>query len=81
MHHVSRPIGGFKLVINLPWLVLAVAIVAKCKEGQRNNEFGVKNINLATTFCGKQIAGENFYLALERHIPLKVIDLCYPCIS
>ena len=80
MHHVSRPIGGFKLVINLPWLVLAVAIVAKCK-GQRNNEFGAKNINLATTFGGKQIAGENFYLALERHLPLKVIDLCCPCIS
>ena len=29
--HVIRPIGGFKL-INLPGLVLAVAMVAKCKE-------------------------------------------------
>ena len=31
-NHVIHPIGGFKLVINLPGLVLAVPIVAKCKE-------------------------------------------------
>ena len=75
--HVIRPIGGFKLVINLPGLVLAVAIVAKCKE----------IINLAQKIliwrqllAEKKIAGENFYLALECHLE-KVIDSCCPCIS
>ena len=48
---------------------------------QRNNKFGAKNINLATTIGEKKIAGENFCLALERHLPLQVIDSCRPCIT
>ena len=54
---------GFTLVIN---------IVAKCKE----------IINLAQkyqfgdNYWQKNITSENFCLALERHLRLKVIDLC-----
>ena len=58
MRHTCLPnespnhvIGGFKLVINLPGLVLVVAIVANCKE---IINLAQKNINLATTIGGKK---------------------------
>ena len=41
-----------------------VAIVTKCKEIINL----AQNINLATTIGEKKIAGENFCLALERHL-------------
>ena len=54
-----------------------VAIVAKCKE--------IKNLaqkyQFGDNYWRKKIAGENFCLALERHLPLKVIDSCCPCIT
>ena len=54
-----------------------VAIVAKCKE--------IKNLaqkyQFGDIYWRKKIAGENFCLALERHLPLKVIDSCRPCIT
>ena len=54
-----------------------VAIVAKCKE--------IKNLaqkyQFGDNYWRKKIAGENFCLPLERHLPLKVIDSCRPCIT
>ena len=47
---------------------------------QRNNKFGAK-ILIWRQLLAKKNAGENFCLALERHLPLKVIDLCRPCIT
>ena len=81
-NHVNRPIGWFKLVIDLPGFVLAVPIVQKT---QRINKFGGKNINLATTIDEKKSLVKMFIWCWklpprERHLPLKVIDLCRPCI-
>ena len=41
-----------------------------CRQMRRNNKFGAKNMNLATTI------GENFCLASERLLRLKIIASC-----
>ena len=51
-----------------------------CRKMQRNKKFGAK-ISIWRQLLAKKIAGENFCLALERHLPLKVIDSCRPCIT
>ena len=45
---------------------------------QRNNKFGAKILIWLQLLAKKNIAGENFCLALERHLQLKVIDSCRP---
>ena len=51
---------------------------------QRNNKFGTK-ILIWPQLLAKKIAGENFCLALERHLEnvtsRLVIDSCRPCIT
>ena len=37
-----------------------------CRQMRRNNKFGAKNCNLATTIGERKIASENFCLASER---------------
>ena len=54
-----------------------VAIVAKCKE----IKILAQKYQFGDNYWRKKIAGENFCLALERHLPLKVIDSCRPCIT
>ena len=39
-----------------------------CRQMRRNNKFGAKNCNLATTIGERKIASENFCLASERHL-------------
>ena len=51
-----------------------------CSKMQRNNKFGAK-ILIWRQLLAKKNAGENFCLVLVRHLPLKVIDLCCPCIT
>ena len=52
-----------------------------CCKMQRNDKFGAKILIWRQLYWQKKIAGENFCLALERHLPLKVIDSCRPCIT
>ena len=47
-----------------------------CRQMQRNNKFGAKNMNLATTIGERKIAGENFCLVSECLLRLKIIALC-----
>ena len=47
-----------------------------CRQMRRNNKFGAKNMNLATTIGEGKIAGENFCLASERLLRLKIIASC-----
>ena len=42
-----------------------------CRQMRRNNKFGAKNCNLATTIGERKIASENFWLASERHLLIK----------
>ena len=46
-----------------------------CRQMRRNNKIGTK-ILIWRQLLAKKIAGENFCLALECHLPLKVIDSC-----
>ena len=41
-----------------------------CRKMRRNNKFGAKNINLATTIGERKIASENFYLASKSSPPV-----------
>ena len=43
---------------------------------RRNDKFGAKNINFATTIGERKITGEIFCLALECHLQLKVNASC-----
>ena len=42
-----------------------------CRKKRRNNKFGAKNMNLATTIGERKIAGENFCLAFDISSGLK----------
>ena len=42
-----------------------------CRQMRRNNKFGAKNCNLATTIGERKIARENFCLTSERHLLIK----------
>ena len=47
-----------------------------CCQMRRNNKFGAKNMNLATSIGERKNAGENFCLASERLLQLKIIASC-----
>ena len=42
-----------------------------CRQMRRNNKFGAKNCNLASTIGESKIASENVCLASERHLLIK----------
>ena len=46
------------------------------RQMRRNNKFGTKNMNLATTIGERKIAGENFCQVSERLLGLKIIVSC-----
>ena len=48
-----------------------------CHQMRRNDKFGAKNMNLATTIGERKIAGESFILASERLPQLKIIASCH----
>ena len=48
----------------------------QCRQMRRNNKFGAKNMNLATSIGERKIAGENFCLASERLLQLKISASC-----
>ena len=51
-----------------------------CRKMQRKKTLAQK-YQFGDNYWRKKIAGENFCLALERHLPHKVIDSCRPCIT
>ena len=47
-----------------------------CRKMRRNNKFGAKNINLATTIGERKIASKCFVWRRNRHLRLQVIASC-----
>ena len=50
-----------------------------CRKMRRNNKFGAKNCNLATTIGERKIASENFCLTSERYLQLKLLPRAALC--
>ena len=64
-------------IVTLNGAIISVCATDRhCRKVRRNNKFGAKNMNLATTIGERRIAGKNFCLASERLLRQKFIASC-----
>ena len=72
----------YELQIISLWCFFPIRVRATdrhCRKMRRNNKFGAKDCNLATTIGERKIASENFCLASERHLRLKSLPCAALC--
>ena len=68
----------FKILLkyNVPFSLRVRATDRHCRKMRRNNKFGAKNINLATTIGERKIPSKFFVWRRNRHLRLQVIASC-----